>query len=76
MNRRKKEWKKQVDDGKQKYENEMNMVYDYYGELNRRHHIKSTKGLWYWIRLIIRFVLGISLMVYTLSRILSNYGLY
>jgi hypothetical protein len=66
MNKRKKKWEKELNEGIKIYENKSNQTYDYYGKINRRHHIKQTKGLGHWSTLFVRILLASILIFYQL----------
>jgi hypothetical protein len=62
MNKRKKKWEKEVQKGiEHRIKNDIE--YDYYGKLNRRHHINQTKGFGQWINLLIRIFLASALIL-------------
>jgi adenylate kinase family enzyme len=66
MNKRKKQWENEVNKGIQIFENTSKETYDYYGKLNRRHHIRSSKGIRHWLNIAIRILLASALLFYQL----------
>lgn len=73
MNNRKKQWEHEVQNAINGYEFRTGNEYDYYGKRSRKNKIKwkQGKGYSYWINWIIRFILGISMIAYTVSRMIG-----
>ncbi len=67
MNKRQKKWQKEVNEGINYYEFKYDNTYDYYGKLNKRHHIKSTRGKWHYTNLILRWIVGLTLIAITIK---------
>lgn len=73
MNKRKKQWDIELQQGISEYENRTGNEYDYYGRRSRKTKIKwkDSKGASYRISWIIRYILGISMIAYTITRYLG-----
>jgi hypothetical protein len=73
MNKRKKQWEQEVQTAIKGYEYHTGNEYDYYGKRSRKNKIKwkDSKGFTHWINWIIRFILGVSLILYTLSKMIG-----
>jgi hypothetical protein len=73
MNNRKKQWEQEVQSAIKGYEYQTGNEYDYYGKRSRKVKTKwnDRKGSSYWINWIIRFILGISMIALTVSKMIG-----
>ena len=71
MNKRKKEWQRQVKEATGYYEFKNDSKHEFYNDINRRKRLKYSRGINFYINWIIRLIIGISLMYLTLKNLIS-----
>lgn len=65
---RKKQWEQECAQGIREYEKESGMEYDYYGKINKKEKIdwKDNWNVSHGVRILIRWILGIGLLLYSI----------
>ncbi len=66
--KRKKQWQEEIKKGKERYEENMGVEYDYYGEISRRDSMKAPKEKMFSINKLIKIILIIILILLKLQQ--------
>ena len=71
MKKRNNKWQLEVDDAINQYETKTEQEYSYYVKLNKRGRLRLSKGFHYYFTWMIRIILGLVMIYFTLKSYLN-----
>lgn len=71
--KRKKQWQREINEGKQRYKENTGLEYDYYGEIGRRESMKAPKEKKLSINRLIRIIL---IIIFILLKLQQKFNIF